>query len=106
MVPPIQAPPTSGSSPIAVITGGITTIMITVKNSDRAIVSEISSFFARQAAPTAIAAETPQTDMSAESVMQSDRDGTRRMWAPNRYVATRTTGVTIHAVMMPGNPFR
>ena len=58
------------------------TIIITVKKSDRPIASVSSSFFARQAAAVAIAAETPQTDMSAETTMQSDRDGILRRCTP------------------------
>jgi hypothetical protein len=84
IVPPIQAPPTSGSSPSARIAGGIATIMMTVKKSERPIASDSSSFFARHAAPVAIAADTPHTDMSAASVMQSGRDGMRSACTPNR----------------------
>ena len=61
----------------------MTTIMTTVKASDRPIASDSSSFFARQAAAVAMAAETPQTDMSAQITMFSDRDGIRSTRCPN-----------------------
>ena len=64
------------------MSGGIATIMSTVKKSESPIASESSSFFARQAAPVAIAAETPQTDMSADTTMQSDFDGIFRRCTP------------------------
>ena len=64
--------------------GGMATIMNTVKKSESPIASDSSSFRARHAAPVAIAAETPQTDMSADTTMQSDRDGIASTWTPNQ----------------------
>ncbi len=104
IVPPIQAPPTIGSRPSQPMSGGITTIMITVKNSDSPIASESSSFRARQAAPVAIAADTPQTDMSAETTMHRDLEGILSRCTPHQYVLTSTIGVTTHDVSSPGRP--
>jgi hypothetical protein len=84
IVPPSQAPPTIGSIPAQRMNGGIATIIATVNNSDSPIASDSSSFFALQAAPVAIAAETPHTDMSAEITMQSDFEGIFIQWTPNQ----------------------
>jgi hypothetical protein len=84
--------------------GGIATIMSTVKTSDRPMASDNSSFFARQAAPVAIAADTPHTDMSAVTTMHRDREGIFSRCTPAQYVATSTIGVTIHDVITPGRP--
>ena len=75
MVPPIQAPPRISGSPIALITAGMTIIIMAVKTSDRPIESVNSSFLARQAAAVAMAAEVPQTDISAEITTLRVLDG-------------------------------
>ena len=75
MVPPIHAPPRMGGMPTALMKRGITTIMMEVKMSESPTARVSSSFFARHAAAVAIAAETPQTDMSAEIVMLSVFEG-------------------------------
>ena len=68
--------------PTAVITAGMTTIMMTVNESDSPIASDSSSFFALQAAAVAIAADTPHTDMSAEITMFSEGDGIFSTFCP------------------------
>jgi hypothetical protein len=78
-VPPIHAPPITGPIPEARTTIGWTTIDTTVKISDSPIASDSSSFFARQAAAVATAAETPQTDISAEITIFNEGDGMRKM---------------------------
>ena len=70
--------------PDQAMNGGIATIISTVKASERPIARDNSSFLARQAAAVAIAAETPQTDMSAEITMQRDREGIRITCTPNQ----------------------
>jgi hypothetical protein len=62
----------------------MTNIMTAVKASEMPMASDSSSFFARQAAAVAMAAETPQTDISAEITMFSDRDGMRSSRWPNQ----------------------
>ena len=46
--------------------------------------SDSSSFFARQAAAVAMAADTPQTDISAEITIFSEREGIRSSRWPNQ----------------------
>ena len=104
IVPPIQAPPRTELIPTARITAGITTIMMTVNESDSPMASDNSSFLALQAAAVAIAAETPHTDMSAEITMFSEGDGIRSTRCPKTYVEINTTGVTTHETNTPGNP--
>ena len=104
IVPPSHAPPTIGSMPACRMKGGMATIIATVKASDRPMASDSSSFFALQAAPVAIAADTPHTDMSAEITMHSDFDGIFITRTPNQYVATSTIGVTTQLVSNPGRP--
>ncbi len=74
----------TGFMPTIEITAGWITIITAVKTSERVIASEISSFFARQAAPVAMAAETPHTAISAEITMLSDGDSILRIFCPNR----------------------
>jgi hypothetical protein len=55
--------------PTALMKAGMAIIMMAVKTRDRPMDRVSSSFLARQAAAVAMAAETPQTDMSAEMTM-------------------------------------
>jgi hypothetical protein len=55
--------------PTARMKFGITIIMMEVNINERPTARVSSSFFALQAAAVAMAAETPQTDMSAETVI-------------------------------------
>ena len=104
IVPPSQAPPRTLLMPMARMAIGITTIMITVKVRDRPIASDSSERLALHAAAVAIAADTPQTDMSAEITMFNVGEAIRRIRCPNQNVPTRTIGVTTQATNMPGNP--
>ncbi len=104
IVPPSQAPPSTLLMPKARMAIGITTIMITVKTSDSPIASDSSERLALQAAAVAIAAETPQTDISAEITMLSVGDPIRRIRCPNQNVPIRTIGVTTQDTNTPGNP--
>jgi hypothetical protein len=103
-VPPIQAAPTITSIPDARIPSGITTIITTVKIRDIPTASVSSSFFTRAAAATAIAAETPQTDVAAAITITSPRLGIRSQRVPKAYIVNKTTGVTIQATNRPGTP--
>ena len=84
IVPPSQAPPTIGSISAHWMNGGIATIIATVNSSESPIASDSSSFFALQAAPVAIAADTPHTDMSAAITMHRLLEGIFNQWTPNR----------------------
>ena len=58
------------------------TIMMAVNTMERPTDRVSSSFLARQAAATAIAAEVPHTDMSAEMVMFRVLEGIFRTFWP------------------------
>jgi len=64
-VPPIHAPPTTKSIPRILIKAGKPTRSITVDNREIDIVNVSNSFLALVAAATAMAAETPQTEVAA-----------------------------------------
>ena len=104
MVPPIQAPPTIGSIPIASMNNGISTIMATVKMSVMPTARVSSSFFARTAAAVAIAADTPHTEVAVAMMMTSDGLLIFSTRMPNRYMKKMTTGVTSQATNSPGGP--
>ena len=103
-VPPIQAAPIVGSMPRARIPRGIAIIMTTVKIRVMPTARVSSSFFARAAAATAIAAETPQTDVAAAMTMTSEGLAIFSTRVPKRYMKTRTIGVTSQATKSPGAP--
>ena len=105
-VPPIQAAPTTGSRPAQRMPSGITIIIATVKISDMPTASVSSCRRARAAAATAMAADTPQTEVAAAMTITSDRLPIRRTRTPNWYMKTRTTGVTSQATNSPGAPRR
>ena len=90
--------------PIVRIMAGIAIIMMTVNESDMPMASDNSSFFALQAAAVAMAADTPQTDMSAAITIFSDGDSIRSTLWPNQKVVTSTIGVTTQATQIPGTP--
>ena len=103
-MPPIQAAPTTGSMPAARMPSGITIIITTVKMSDMPTASVSSCLCARAAAATAMAAETPQTDVAAAMTITSDRLPIFRKRTPKRYMKTMTSGVTSQATKSPGRP--
>ena len=103
-VPPIQAAPTTGSMPAARIPSGITIIITTVKMSDMPTASVSSCFRARAAAATAMAADTPHTEVAAAMTITSDRLPIFRYPTPNRYMKKMTIGVTSQATNSPGRP--
>ena len=92
--------------PAARIPSGMTIIIATVKMSDMPTASVSSCLRARAAAATAMAAETPQTDVAAAMTMTSDRLPMRRKRTPNWYMNRMTIGVTNQATKSPGAPRR
>ena len=84
MVLPIQAPARISGMPTSLAKAGWATMQMAVKTMDRPMASVSSSFLARQAAAVAMAAETPQTDMSAEMVMFSVLEGILTIFWPNQ----------------------
>ena len=105
-VPPIQAAPTTMSMPTARMPSGISTIIRTVKISDMPTARVSSSLCARAAAATAMAAETPHTDVAAAMTITSERLVIFSTRVPNRYMKTSTVGVTTQATNSPGAPSR
>ncbi len=83
-VPPIQAPASTWCMPTPLAIAGKRNIMIATKTMDRPMASVSSSFLARQAAAQAIAADTPDTDISAEMVMFNSLDGILTNFCPNQ----------------------
>ena len=69
---------------IGLIAIGMTTIMIAVNRIEIPTDKVSSSFLARQAAAAAIAADTPLTDISAETVMFSSLDSILTTFWPNQ----------------------
>ena len=80
--------------PVQRMPRGIRIIVATVKISDMPTASQRQLCLrARAAAATAMAAETPQTEVAAAMTITSDRLPIRRKRTPNRYMKTMTTGV-------------
>ena len=63
-----------------------------------------SAFFARQAAATAMAAETPQTEVAAAMMIVRVFDGIFSQRVPKSHMKTITIGVTTQATSRPGRP--
>ena len=80
------------------------------KDGAKVIVSDVNAEGAAAAAKdvgygaVAIAAETPQTLMSALITMFNEGERIFRIRWPNQNVTTSTIGVTIHETKIPGNP--
>ncbi len=74
-VPPIHAPPRISGMPTQAMKAGMATIMMAVKVRERPMERVSSSFLARAAAAVAMAADVPQTLMSAEITMLRVREG-------------------------------
>ena len=77
---------------MALISAGRAIIMIAVNARERPTERVSSSFFARQAAAVAMAAEVPHTDMSAEMTMFSVLEGIFRIFWPKMKVLISTMG--------------
>ena len=100
-VPPIRAPPISSPRPVTRISTGSNTIISTVKMIDIDTVSERSFFFALLAAPTAIAADVPHTEVAVARVMTNGLLSIFKTLVPNHHMKRMTIGVTIHAIPIP-----
>ncbi len=66
--------------------------------------SERSSFLARAAAPVAMAALVPQTDVADAMVITSGLLSILSTRVPNHHMKMITSGVTIHAIPRPYRP--
>ncbi len=104
MVPPIQAPPRTGSMPTQAMNIGMKIIISTVKISVMPTARVSSSFLARDAAATAMAAETPQTEVAAAMMITSGLLTIFRTRVPKSHMKMITVGVTIQATISPGTP--
>ena len=63
-----------------------------------------SAFLARQAAATAMAAETPHTEVAAAMMMVRVREDIFSHRVPNSHMKMMTVGVTTQATSSPGRP--
>ena len=100
-VPPISAPPISCVMPQALMIMGSNTIMRMVNMIEMEMAMERSSFLHLAAAPVAMAAEVPQTEVAAARVMTSGLFLSFRTLVPNHHMKMMTMGVTIHAMPRP-----
>ena len=100
-VPPISAPPISSFMPTAFIIIGSKTIMSIVKMIDMEIAIPRSFFLAPAAAPVAIAALVPHTDVADAIVMTRGLLSILRTFVPNHHMKIITIGVTPHAIPSP-----
>ena len=103
-VPPIRAPPINSLIPVALIIIGSNTIMITVKIIEIETASERSVFFAFEAAPVAIAADVPHTDVAVATVITNGLLSIFKTLVPKNHIKIITIGVTIQAIPSPYNP--
>ena len=102
-VPPIQAPPTVSFIPAILMRTGRPTRSITVDNNEIEMTRVRRSFLALVAAATAIAAETPQTEVAA-AIMTVSFLSNFRTDVPYLYIINRTRGVTPQASSRPCIP--
>ena len=100
-VPPIRAPPISGLIPTALMIIGSKTIIRIVKIIEIEIAIPRSLFFAPAAAPVAMAALVPQTDVAEAMVMTRGLLSILRTLVPNHHMKMMTIGVTPHAIPRP-----
>ncbi len=84
--------------------GGIAIIIKTVKIIVMPTPRVNSDFFALQAAETAIAADTPHTDVAAAMIMVRCLDAIFNHLVPKSHIKIITVGVTTHATKRPGKP--
>ena len=100
-VPPISEPPISWFMPHALIIMGSNTIMRIVNMMEMEMARERSSFFALAAAPVAMAAEVPQTDVADARVITRGLLSILSTLVPNHHMKMMTMGVTIQAMPRP-----
>ena len=80
---------------------GSNTIIRMVNMIEMEMAMERSSFLHLAAAPVAMAAEVPQTEVAAASVMTKGLLSSFRTLVPNHHMKMMTIGVTIHAMPRP-----
>ena len=80
---------------------GSNTIIMIVKIMEMEIATDRSSFFAPEAAPVAMAAEVPQTDVAAERVISRGLFVIFNTLFPNHHIKRMTIGVTPQAIPRP-----
>ena len=100
-VPPIRAPPISWDMPTARMIIGAKTIIRMVKIMEIEMAMERSSFLAPEAAPVAMAADVPQTEVAEAMVMTSGLLPIFSTLVPNHHMKRMTIGVTIQAMPRP-----
>ena len=100
-VPPINAPPMICPIPAHSIIIGSKTIIRMVKMMEMEIATDRSSFFAPEAAPVAIAAEVPQTEVAADKVISKGLLVILSTLLPNHHMKMITIGVTPQAIPRP-----
>ena len=100
-VPPISAPPISGFMPTALIIIGSKTIIRIVNIIDIEMATLKSFFFAPAAAPVAIAALVPHTDVAEATVITRGLLSILSTLVPNHHMNRITIGVTPHAMPSP-----
>ena len=103
-VPPMSAPPIRGLIPTALIIIGSNTIISMVNMMDTEMAIPRSFFFAPAAAPVAIAALVPQTDVAEATVITRGLLSILSTRVPNHHMKIITMGVTIHAIPRPYRP--
>ena len=87
--------------PTALMIMGSKTIISMVKMMEMEMAIDRSSFFAPEAAPVAIAAEVPQTEVADAKVITSGLLSIFRIFVPSHHMKIITIGVTIHAIPSP-----
>ena len=100
-VPPMRAPPISWLIPTALMIIGSNTIIRIVNMIEMEIAIERSSFLAPEAAPVAIAADVPQTEVAEAKVITRGLLSIFRTFVPSHHMKMITIGVTIHAMPRP-----
>ena len=100
-VPPMRAPPMSWLIPTALMIIGSNTIMRIVNMIEMEMAIERSSFFAPEAAPVAMAADVPQTEVAEAKVITRGLLSIFRTFVPSHHMNMMTIGVTIHAIPRP-----
>ena len=97
----MREPPIIGLIPQALIIIGSNTIISMVNMMDMDTAMERSFFLAFAAAPVAIAALVPQTDVAAASVITRGLLSILSTLVPNHHMKRITIGVTIQAMPRP-----
>ena len=100
-VPPMRAPPINWLIPQARMIIGSNTIIRMVKIMEMLMANDRSSFLALEAAPVAMAALVPHTEVAEAKVMTKGLLSIFSTLVPNHHIKMMTMGVTIHAMPRP-----